>query len=84
MSLTESVMHYRSYLKRKNYSSNTIKNYLNRLKHFLVWLPVPVESAKPVHVKHYVDLLLEKRLGPQTINGHLVVIRGFYHYLLDE
>jgi site-specific recombinase XerD len=77
MNLIESVMHYRRYLKRKNYSNHTIKNYLNRLKHFLVWLPVPVELAKPVHVKHYIDTLLEKRLGPQTINGHLVAIRGF-------
>ena len=84
MNLTESVLHYRRYLRRKNYSSHTIKNYPNRLKHFLVWLPVPVELAEPVHVKHYIDTLLEKRLGPQTINGHLVAIRGFYYYLLDE
>ena len=84
MNLTESVMHYRRYLRRKNYSSHTIKNYLNRLKHFLVWLPVPVELAESVHVKHYIDTLLDKRLGPQTINGHLVAIRGFYYYLLDE
>ena len=45
---------------------------------------MPVELAEPVHVKHYIDTLLEKRLGPQTINGHLVAIRSFYYYLLDE
>lgn len=45
---------------------------------------MPVESAEPAHVKHYVDILLENQLGPQTINGHLVVIRSFYYYLLDE
>jgi site-specific recombinase XerD len=45
---------------------------------------VPVESAEPVHVKHYIDLLLENRLAPQTINGHIVAIRSFYYYLLDE
>ena len=84
MNLTESVMHYKRYLKRKNYSSHTIKNYLNRLKHFLAWLPVPLESAMPVHVKHYIDKQLAKRLGPQTINAHLVVIRGFYYFLQDE
>lgn len=84
MNLIQSVMHYGRYLKRKNYSSHTIKNYLNRLKHFLVWLPVPVELAEPVHVRYYIDALLEKGLGPQTINGHLVAIRGFYYYLLDE
>jgi site-specific recombinase XerD len=77
-------MHYKRYLKRKNYSSHTIKNYLNRLKHFLAWLPVPLESAMPVHIKHYIDIQLAKRLGPQTINAHLVVIRSFYYFLQDE
>ena len=71
-------------MKRKNYSSHTIRNYLNRLQHFLVWLPVPVEAAAPSHVKHFIDLLLEKRLGPQTINAHVIVIRSFYRYLHEE
>jgi len=71
-------------LKRRNYSAHTIKNYLNRLKHFLVWLPVPVEAVAPVYVKHYIDFLLGKRLNPQTINAHLIVIRSFYYYLQDE
>ncbi len=35
-------------------------------------------------MKRYIDFLLEKRLSPQTINGHLIVIRGFYGYLKDE
>lgn len=48
------------------------------------WLPVPVEKATPVQVKHYLDYLLEKRRSPKTINEHLLVIRSFYHYLHDE
>jgi len=32
----------------------------------------------------HIDCMLEKRLAPQTINGHLIVIRGFYNYLKDE
>ncbi len=84
MNLTASMINYRRYLKRKNLSAHTVKNYLNRLKHFLVWLPVPVETAAAQHVKHYLDLLLEKRMEPKTINEHLVAIRGFYSYLCDE
>jgi site-specific recombinase XerD len=84
MNPTESVMHYKKYLKRKNYSNHTIKNYLNRLKHSLVWLPVPLESSMTVHVKHYIDIQLAKRLGPQTIDAHLVVIRSFYYFIQDE
>ncbi len=49
-----------------------------------MWLPVQVEAAAPVHVKHYIDFLLGKRLNPQTINAHLIVIRNFYYYLQDE
>lgn len=44
--ITESVLHYRTCLKRKNYSNHTRKNYVNRLQHFLGWLPVAVESAE--------------------------------------
>jgi site-specific recombinase XerD len=54
------------------------------LKHFLVWLPVPVETITPVYVKRYLDMLLEQRMAPKTINERLVVIRSFYHYLRDE
>ncbi|NNK94496.1 MAG: tyrosine-type recombinase/integrase [Desulfobacterales bacterium] len=84
MNLTDAVLHYRRYLKRRNYSGHTRRNYLNRLQHFLVWLSVPVESAGPTHIKHFIDVLLDKRLGPQTVNGHLIVIRSFYRYLKEE
>jgi len=84
MNLTESVLHYRRYLKRRNYSSHTKRNYLNRLQHFLIWLPVAVESATPEHIKIFIDVLLDRRLSPQTINGHLIAIRSFYRYLQEE
>jgi site-specific recombinase XerD len=71
-------------LKRRNYTSHTRKNYLNRLQHFLIWLPVEVESATSDHIKEFIDLQLDRRLSPQTINGHLIAIRSFYRYLRDE
>ncbi len=71
-------------MKRRNYSPHTVKNYLHRLQRFLVWVSVPVESVRPDDVKCYIDFMLEKRLAPQTINGHLIAIRGFYNYLKDE
>ena len=71
-------------MKRRNYSAHTVKNYLNRLKHFLAWLPVSVETTTSIHVKRYIDHLLEKRLAPKTINEHLLVIRSFYRYLHEE
>jgi site-specific recombinase XerD len=62
----------------------SINSYLYRLKHFLVWLPVPIEEVTPQHVKLYLDILLEKQMAPKTINERLVAIRSFYDYLHDE
>ena len=77
-------MNFRRFLKRRNHSPHTVKNYLNRLKHFVVWLDVPLEEATPVKVLRYIDHLLDKRLKPSTINYHLLSIRRFYDYLAHE
>ena len=71
-------------MKRRNYSPHTVKNYLHRLQRFLVWITVPVELVRSDDVKSYIDHMLEKQLAAQTINGHLIVIRRFYHYLQQE
>jgi site-specific recombinase XerD len=61
-----------------------VKNYLNTLKHFVLWVNVPVEEVVNKHILYYIDFLLRKRLKPKTINCHLVSIRGFYEYLHNE
>ncbi|MEJ2589608.1 MAG: tyrosine-type recombinase/integrase [Deltaproteobacteria bacterium] len=71
-------------MKRRNYSPHTVKNYLNTLKHFVLWINVPVEDVMNRDILHYIDFLLKKRLKPKTINCHLVSIRGFYEYLHNE
>jgi site-specific recombinase XerD len=71
-------------LKRRNYSPHTVKNYLNTLKHFVIWVNVPLEEVMNRDILHYIDFLLRKRLKPKTINCHLVSIRGFYEYLHNE
>jgi len=82
--IIESILNYRLYLKRKNYSELTIKNYLHRLKLFFSWVAVPVEATSVIEMKMYIDYLLEKRMAPHSINCHLSSIRGFYDYLIDE
>jgi len=61
-----------------------VKNYLNNLKHFVLWVDVPIEEVTHKKISHYIDRLLEKRLRPKTINCHLQNIRGFYDYLSHE
>ncbi len=71
-------------MKRGNYSKHTVKNYLNTLKHFAIWLDVPIEEVTHKKLLTYIDLLLDKNLKPKTINCHLDSIRGFYEYLRAE
>jgi site-specific recombinase XerD len=61
-----------------------VKNYLNTLKHFVVWVHVPLEEVTHREVSAYIDYLLDKRLKPKTINCHLGSIRVFYEYLYHE
>jgi site-specific recombinase XerD len=71
-------------LKRRNYSPNTVKNYLNIIRHFVIWVDVPLEDATHLTISHYIDRLMRNRLAPKTINCHVNCIRQFYHYLCDE
>ena len=57
---------------------------MNILKHFVVWIDVPIEAVEHMKVAEYTDHLLQKRLKPKTINCHLACIRVFYDYLHHE
>ena len=84
MNLTNVIINYRRYLKRRNYSHHTLKTYLNKLRQFVLWVDVPIEQVKYQKISAYIDYLLDKRLRPETINCHLKSIRRFYSYLRDE
>lgn len=81
MNLTNAIINYRRHLKRRNYSVHTVKNYLNTLRHFVLWVDVPIEQVTDNNINAYIDYLLGKQLAPKTINCHLGSIRGFYDYL---
>jgi len=71
-------------LKRMNISPNTVKNYLNGLKLYVIWLDVPIEETTYRKIIAYMDYLLGKRLKPKTINCYLNSVCQFYHYLAEE
>lgn len=71
-------------MKRRNYSAHTVKSYMNILKHFVLWVNVPIEKADYCKIGEYTDHLMKKRLKPKTINCHLACIRVFYDYLYHE
>ena len=84
MAITDSIINYRRFLKRRNYSKYTLRNYMNTLKYFVLWLDVPIESVTHKKLLAFIDHLLDKRLKPKTINCYLDSIRGFYDYLIHE
>jgi site-specific recombinase XerD len=61
-----------------------VKNYLNIIKHFVIWLDVPLEDAAYTTISWYVEHLMRERLAPKTVNCHVNAIRQFYHYLREE
>lgn len=84
MDPTNVILNYRRFIKRKNYSAYTVKNYMSTLRQFILWIDVPVESVSNKKVLSYIDHLQRRRLAPKTVNSHLDSIRGFYNYLIDE
>ena len=84
MNLTNVIINYRRYLKRRNFSHHTLKTYLNKLRQFVLWVDVPIEDVSYQKVSAYIDYLMTRRLRPETINCHLKSIRRFYSYLRDE
>ena len=71
-------------LKRKNFSSCTIKNYLHRIAQFTLWLRIPLPTVTRREIGAYIDHLLRKGLSAKTITCHLQTIRLLFDYLIDE
>lgn len=84
MAITDAIIQYRRFIKRRNYSPHTIRNYMHTLRQFILWVNVPIEQVTHQILLSYIDHLLDRRLTPKTINCHLDSIRGFYNYLIHE
>lgn len=84
MQMTNVIIDFRRYLKRRNYSAHTVKYYLNILKQFVIWLDVPIEQTTDKKIDAFIDHLHAKRMQPASINCYLAVIRVFYAYLKYE
>lgn len=80
----ERIDRYRRFLKRRNFSSHTVKSYLNILFQFTAWLTVPLREVTRKEIGRYVDHLMGRRLSPKTITCHFQTIRLFFTYLIDE
>jgi site-specific recombinase XerD len=84
MGPTDPIARYRRFLKRRNYSIHTVKNYLNILGHFSAWLRLPIEEVTTRESDAYMEHLLRRRKKPKTINCHFGCIHAFYDYLIED
>jgi len=84
MEPTESIAKYRRFLKRRNYSIHTVKNYMNILGQFSAWIQTPMEEVTSKETDAYMDYLLRRRKKPKTINCHFGCIHAFYDYLIED
>jgi site-specific recombinase XerD len=78
------LIRYRRSLKRKNYSTHTVKSYVNILNQFIRWLTVPLSEVTRKEIGAYVDYLLRRGRTPKTMTCHLQTIRLFFDYLMNE
>ena len=79
--MADSIVKYARFLKRRNYSRHTLKNYSNLLSNFSAWINRPLEQVTQRELFEYIDHLWERKLKPKTINSYFNRIRGFYNYL---
>ena len=84
MPMTNVIINFRRYIKRRNYSPHTVKYYLNVIRQFVLWLNVPLEHTDVDKIEEYIDHLHQKRMQPASINLYLAIIRVFYNYLKYE
>jgi site-specific recombinase XerD len=84
MQMTNVIIDFRRYLKRRNYSRHTVKNYLSILREFVIWMDVPIEQLTSQKMEQYIDYLHGKRMQPASINMYVASIRAFYRFLRHE
>ncbi len=69
--MTNSIIEFRRYLKRRNYSKHTIRNYLHSIKQFVLWVDVPYLQQRSSSRVNKV-FLVEKG----TYKGKPISVRG--------
>ncbi|MGV7224860.1 MAG: tyrosine-type recombinase/integrase [Nitrospinales bacterium] len=84
MDHTDMILKYKRFLKRANYSKETIKNYIHVVSGFSNWLDIPATDVTSDTIFEYLGFLHNRRLSPKTINTYLNGIYRFYKYLQHE
>lgn len=80
-------MKYEEYLAQNNYSKTTIEHYLKRIEDFTKWLKKKRITANSIEYRdclNYIKYLQQKRIQVQTINNHIVTLRNYFDFLIEN
>lgn len=86
--MATNLQSYKDYLlKEKNYSSLTIKAYVDDINSFNDYLIVnhdqlSLEEINYVHVRSWIVMLVEKKISNKSINRKISSLKSFYKFLL--
>lgn len=91
---------FKTYLKVKGASQNTVKNYLADLNHFLAWLELTLRGQnialdrslpelfsryfEPNYLAKYKNYLVQNQLPVATVNRRLSTLRTFGGFCLSQ
>jgi site-specific recombinase XerD len=65
-------------LQRRNYSSETIRAYINAVKHYAEHFNRSPEKLGPEHIRQYQLYMVERKLAPHTIKARSSALRFLY------
>ena len=80
---------YENYLSKvKQASANTVSSYLRDIRQFSAWLSsnedIGVLEAEQLHIRTYLDRLVEEGRSGATISRTLASLKNFYAYLVSS
>jgi site-specific recombinase XerD len=84
MNSMEMIMKFSTFMKRRSYSTCTIKTYASNIKNFCKWLDVRIDKVTSDIVYEYLGYVHNRRLSPKSINCILTGLRKFYDFLYYE
>ena len=81
--IDEKIFLYYKVKELEGYSSETLKNYMNVLGKFSIWLNKPVETVTKNDIRMYLMSIATGK-KPSTMNTITYIIKGFFTWLEEE
>lgn len=94
-SMMEAIKQFKAYLNNKEKSDLTIKNYVNDIKSYNVWLNkeghaappqggTPLENAAKVSTIYAQQIKNSRDVAPSTANRRVIALRQFLSFLVEK